>query len=114
MLQWRCILHAVKIDDRLTAASQPDPASFGKLARDSFAAVVNARPDGEEPYQPGNDTEKAAAHSAGLDFAFIPVTDGRLKGDEVEAFDRARLPEPESNGKRYLKFPLDALEGVAW
>nr|CAD6601053.1 TIGR01244 family phosphatase [Rhizobium sp. Khangiran2] len=25
-----------------------------------------------------------------------------------------RLPEPESNGKRYLRFPLDALQGAAW
>lgn len=25
-----------------------------------------------------------------------------------------RLPEPESNGRRYLKIPLDALEGAAW
>jgi len=25
-----------------------------------------------------------------------------------------RLPEPEANGKRYLKFPLDALRGAAW
>jgi glyoxylase-like metal-dependent hydrolase (beta-lactamase superfamily II) len=25
-----------------------------------------------------------------------------------------RLPEPEANGKRYLKFPLDALAGAAW
>jgi glyoxylase-like metal-dependent hydrolase (beta-lactamase superfamily II) len=25
-----------------------------------------------------------------------------------------RLPEPEANGRRYLKFPLDALQGVAW
>jgi glyoxylase-like metal-dependent hydrolase (beta-lactamase superfamily II) len=25
-----------------------------------------------------------------------------------------RLPEPEDNGKRYLKIPLDALEGAAW
>ncbi len=25
-----------------------------------------------------------------------------------------RLPEPESNGKRYLKIPLDTLEGAAW
>lgn len=25
-----------------------------------------------------------------------------------------RLPPPESNGKRYLKIPLDALEGAAW
>lgn len=25
-----------------------------------------------------------------------------------------RLPEPEPNGKRYLKIPLDALDGAAW
>jgi glyoxylase-like metal-dependent hydrolase (beta-lactamase superfamily II) len=25
-----------------------------------------------------------------------------------------RLPEPEDNGERYLKFPLDALPGAAW
>lgn len=25
-----------------------------------------------------------------------------------------RLPEPEANGQRYLKFPLDALNGAAW
>ncbi|TKT80296.1 MBL fold metallo-hydrolase [Aquamicrobium sp. LC103] len=25
-----------------------------------------------------------------------------------------RLPEPETNGKRYLKFPLDILEGAVW
>ena len=25
-----------------------------------------------------------------------------------------RLPEPEANGRRYLKFPLDALGKVPW
>lgn len=25
-----------------------------------------------------------------------------------------RLPEPEANGTRYLKYPLDALDGAAW
>ncbi|MGG2476866.1 bifunctional sulfur transferase/dioxygenase Blh, partial [Rhizobium sp. BR5] len=25
-----------------------------------------------------------------------------------------RLPEPEADGKRYLKFPLDVLEGSIW
>ena len=25
-----------------------------------------------------------------------------------------RLPEPEDNGRRYLKFPLDAVDGAAW
>lgn len=24
------------------------------------------------------------------------------------------LPHPEQNGKRYLKIPLDALQGAAW
>lgn len=28
--------------------------------------------------------------------------------------DGGRLPAPEANGKRYLKFPLDALEGAVW
>ncbi|EIM71797.1 hypothetical protein A33O_22409 [Nitratireductor aquibiodomus RA22] len=25
-----------------------------------------------------------------------------------------QLPAPETNGKRYLKFPLNALEGASW
>ena len=25
-----------------------------------------------------------------------------------------RLPEPESNGKRYVRIPLDALDGAPW
>jgi glyoxylase-like metal-dependent hydrolase (beta-lactamase superfamily II) len=28
--------------------------------------------------------------------------------------DGGKLPEPEANGRRYLKFPLDALTGAAW
>jgi glyoxylase-like metal-dependent hydrolase (beta-lactamase superfamily II) len=28
--------------------------------------------------------------------------------------DGGRLPEPAANGRRYLKFPLDALQGAAW
>ncbi|MBZ8133689.1 MBL fold metallo-hydrolase [Afifella sp. IM 167] len=28
--------------------------------------------------------------------------------------DGGRLPEPEANGRRYLKIPLDALQGAAW
>ena len=25
-----------------------------------------------------------------------------------------RLPDPEANGRRYLKFPLDAFPGAVW
>lgn len=82
-------MHAVKIDDRLTVASQPDPASFVKFAGEGFAMVVNARPDGEEASQPGNEAEKAAAHAAALDYAFIPVTGPGITEADIRAFQQS-------------------------
>lgn len=36
----------------------------------------------------------------------LPALQVNIKG--------GRLPEPEANGRRYLKYPLDALAGAAW
>ena len=44
---------AVKIDDRLTVASQPNQETLSALAAGGFATIINNRPDGEEPGQPG-------------------------------------------------------------
>lgn len=101
-------MDAVKIDNRLTVASQPDPASFGKLAGESFASVVNARPDGEEPSQPGNETEKAAAHAAGLDYAFIPVTGPGITEPDIRAFQQA-LAEAKGPVLAHCKSGMRAL-----
>jgi uncharacterized protein (TIGR01244 family) len=68
--------------------------------------------------------KRANPHIAGVDeAAFIRLREARNKILPMPKLilhalqvniNGGRLPEPESNGKRYLKFPLDALEGSAW
>ena len=43
----------------------------------------------------------------------LPMPDLMLHALQVNARG-GRLPEPEANGRRYLKFPLDAFPGAAW
>ncbi|CEG10249.1 Beta-lactamase hydrolase-like protein [Afipia felis] len=66
----------------------------------------------------------ANPHIAGIDeAAFIQLREARNKILPMPKLilhalqvniRGGRLPEPEANGRRYLKFPLDALEGSAW
>jgi uncharacterized protein (TIGR01244 family) len=68
--------------------------------------------------------KRANPHIAGIDeAAFIQLREARNKILPMPKLilhalqvniNGGRLPEPEANGKRYLKFPLDALEGSAW
>lgn len=85
------------------------------------------QPDGREPRWESTVAEQKARniHLAGskseADFVAL-----RTARDKTLAMPRlilhalqvntngGRLPEPETNGKRYLKIPLDALEGAAW
>lgn len=70
------------------------------------------------------DQKKSNSHVAGLtEEEFVAL---RTKRDKTLPMPKlilhalqvnirgGRLPEPEPNGKRYLKFPLDALQGAAW
>ncbi|MDQ0395534.1 bifunctional sulfur transferase/dioxygenase Blh [Labrys monachus] len=79
-------MQPVSVTDRLSIAGQPDPAAFGPLAQGGFSALLNARPDGEEPGQPGNAAEKAAAERAGLAYAFVPVSLASITRADVRAF----------------------------
>jgi len=76
----------VKITDRLTVAGQPDPQAFRDIAARGFATLVNLRPDGEEPGQPGNAAERTAAAGARMAYGFVPVTGGTIGKADVEAF----------------------------
>lgn len=85
-------------------------------------------------YQPGGrhprwestvgEQKRANPHLAGIDEArFVALREARdrtlpmpkliLLALQVNTRG-GRLPEPEANGKRYLKFPIDALEGAVW
>ncbi len=82
-------MNAVKIDERLTVAGQPEIADFSSLSAQGYKSVINARPDGEDHDQPGNMREKSAAGTAGLAYSFIPVTGPTMTEADIRAFQQA-------------------------
>lgn len=65
----------------------------GQLRREHFAeaaamgirTVVNNRPDGEAPDQLSHSEAQAAAEQAGLGYVYLPVVNGQLSVETVEA-----------------------------
>jgi glyoxylase-like metal-dependent hydrolase (beta-lactamase superfamily II) len=84
------------------------------------------QPDGREPLWESTVAEQKRSnpHIADKDeAAFVALRDARDKTLPMPKLilhalqvniRGGRLPEPEANGKRYLKIPLDALAGAAW
>ncbi|MBB4195918.1 uncharacterized protein (TIGR01244 family) [Rhizobium aethiopicum] len=79
----------VRVNERISVAGQPDPAGFVDFAKQGFAAVINARPDGEEPGQPGNAAEKISAAAAGLSYRFVPVNGSEITEADIAGFQAA-------------------------
>ncbi|HHV69455.1 bifunctional sulfur transferase/dioxygenase Blh [Brucella intermedia] len=111
-----------------------DARVLWKSIQDILALPDETRIFTGHDYQPGGraprwestvaDQRKFNAHLVGLtegDFVAL-----RTKRDKTLPMPKlilhalqvnirgGRLPEPEANGKRYLKFPLDALDGAVW
>jgi uncharacterized protein (TIGR01244 family) len=78
-----------KVSQTLSVATQPDLADLETFAKQGYVALINNRPDGEEPTQPDSSVEQAAAQAAGLDYRHIPVTGADLTIDDVRAFQAA-------------------------
>lgn len=84
------------------------------------------QPGGREPRWESTvaQQKQANVHIVGLDeAAFVASREARDKTLSMPKLilhalqvniRGGRLPEPESNGRRYLKVPLDALAGAAW
>ena len=73
-----------QLDDRTFVAGQISPAELAHAAARGFSAIVNNRPDGEEPGQPSSAEMEAAARAAGLDYRHIPIARG-FNADDVLA-----------------------------
>ncbi|CAM5194161.1 MBL fold metallo-hydrolase [Bosea thiooxidans] len=78
-----------RINDRLTIAGQPGAQALAGLADQGFVAIVNNRPDGEEPGQVTGAAEKEAARDSGLAYSFIPVTMATITEADIRAFQKA-------------------------
>lgn len=79
------------IDERLSVASQPSEADLAALGARGVTLLINNRPDGEEPGQPGTQAERAAAEAAGLAYLHLPVTGASLSRADVDRFRAAVL-----------------------
>ena len=85
------------------------------------------QPDGREPRWESTVAEQKAANThistCRSQAEFVALREARdrtlampkliLHALQVN-INGGRLPEPEANGRRYLRFPLDALDGAAW
>lgn len=87
-------MFTAQISPKLTIASQPRLDDFADLARAGFTAVINNRPDGEEPAQPRSAEEEAAAAAAGMGYRHIPVTGPTLTEAAVRSFQAALAEAP--------------------
>jgi uncharacterized protein (TIGR01244 family) len=67
-------MNAVKLTDTITVAGQISLAQVQAIAAAGFKVLVNNRPDGEEPGQPGSAEFEAAAVAAGMTYYHLPVT----------------------------------------
>jgi sulfide:quinone oxidoreductase len=67
----------------LSVSPQLTEADVAQAARDGFRAIIDNRPDGEEPGQPTAAEMKALAAAQGLGFAHVPTVGGKITDEDV-------------------------------
>lgn len=87
-------MKAVRLTPNISVAPQLNEQDLAEAAAAGFKTIINNRPDGEDPGQPGSEDLAAAAKRLGLAYRHIPVISGQLSNDQVEAF-RAAVTEGE-------------------
>lgn len=73
-----------RINDHVSVAPQISPEDLPALKAMGFTTIINNRPDGEAPDQPGDAAMRAAAVSAGLDYHFIPLGRDGVRPELIE------------------------------
>ena len=90
-------MHIRKLTDQISVSPQILPGEIADLETAGFRSVINNRPDHEGgPEQPTSATIEAAAVSAGLRYAYLPVAPSIQTPDEIEKFARLidEMPKP--------------------
>ena len=67
----------------LSVSPQLSEADVAQAARDGFRAIIDNRPDGEEPGQPSAAEMQALAASHGMSFAHVPTVSGKISDGDV-------------------------------
>ena len=74
-----------RIDDTISVAPQISAGDVAEAKALGFVAIVNNRPDGEEPGAPQGDEIGTAVATAGLAYAAIPITHSGFSHPQIDA-----------------------------
>lgn len=78
-----------QISEKLHIRSQVTADDIRQAKANGFAAIINNRPDNEEPGQPRAADNRAVAESEGLSYSHIPIVPGQVSEAQVRAFQKA-------------------------
>lgn len=78
-----------QISDKLFVRSQLTADDIRQARVQGFAAIINNRPDGEEPGQPTAAENRSVAGGEQLAYTHIPVITGQVSEGQVRAFQKA-------------------------
>ncbi|HET9429485.1 MAG TPA: TIGR01244 family sulfur transferase [Allosphingosinicella sp.] len=87
--------HFRRLDEKVLVAGQIGPDDVATAAAEGIVAIVNNRPDGEEPGQPDGIVIRAAAEAAGMGYFHIPVAGGvspNMVADAAKVIEAAPGP----------------------
>ncbi len=73
-------MRIVKLTDTLAVSEQIEAGDIGEIVAAGYRVLVNNRPDGEDPKQPGSSEIERAALAAGLEYYYLPVTAADFPG----------------------------------
>ncbi len=77
------------LSETVSVAPQITPEDIAAAKAAGFTAIINNRPDGEAPDQPAGEVIAAAAAAEGLAYAHIPMSQGGITPDMIEAVRKA-------------------------
>ncbi|WP_438346697.1 MBL fold metallo-hydrolase [Methylorubrum populi] len=107
---WRSIQRIMALPDETRLFTGHDYRPDGREA--AWESTV-ARQRAEKPHLVETPTEEALVRMREARDRELPMPKLILHSLQVN-IRGGRLLEPEANGRRYLKIPLDALDGAAW
>lgn len=73
-----------RINDGVSVAPQISPEDLQAIKAAGFSTIINNRPDGESPGQPGSAEMQAAAEAAGLAYHYIPLGRDGVSPEMIE------------------------------
>ena len=76
------------LDRNFTVSPQITVEELPLLKQSGYRAIVNNRPDGEEPGQPAAEDLRREAERLGLAYAHIRVTPGQPRDEDARALAR--------------------------